>query len=181
MALYVTYQTCAIIVSATRMVGNCVEIGLSYWSQPRAVTHALSPITPRLGSARGVIATRTGGPGLAYAVMSTGGRPRTKTTVDSTPATVPSVQRVLASPSELVTVSAGEYVFPRLMARHETGAPTSYVPSARRTWTTRGYVSVDPTVPCCPSPLRNPTRCESGSWACALKAASSPQQCAITR
>src|SRR2546425_11178940 len=155
--------------------------GLSYRSYAFALTLTVSPITPRTGNARCVIAIRTGGPGFAKAVMSTGGRPRTKTTVDSTPATVPSVQRVLARPCELVTVSAGEYVLPRLMARHETGAPTSYVPSARRTWTTRGYVSVDPTVPCCPSPLRNPTRCESGSWACALKAASSPQQCAITR
>src|SRR2546426_8246383 len=158
MALYVTYQTCAIIVSATRMVGNCVEIGLSYWSQALAVTHALSPITPRLGSARRVIATRTGGPGLAYAVMSTGGCPDTKTAVDSTPATVPRVQRVLAWPCESVIVTAGEYVLPRLMARHATDAPTSHGPSARPTWTTTGYVSVDPTVPPCPSPLRNPTR-----------------------
>src|SRR5207247_7987611 len=124
-------------------------------SHALAVTHALSPIPPRLGSARRVIATRTGGPGLAYAVMSTGGRPRTKTAVDSTPATVPSVQRVLAWPCALVTVSAGEYVLPRLMARHETDAPTSYDPSARRTWTTKGSVSVDPTVPYGPSTLRH--------------------------
>src|SRR5438034_6678012 len=139
------------------MVGNC-DIGLSYWSHALAVTHALSPIPPRLGSARRVIATRTGGPGLAYAVMSTGGRPRTKTAVDSTPATVPSVQRVLAWPCKSVIVSAGEYVLPRLMARQETDAPTSDVPSAFRTRMTSGYVSGAPTVPCWPTPVRNPTR-----------------------
>src|SRR6267378_4347898 len=152
MALYVTYQTRAIIVSATPMVGNC-DIGLSYWSHALAVTHALSPIPPRLGSARRVIVTRTGGPAMAYAVTSTGGKPRTRTAVDSTPATVPSLQRVLAWPCESVTVSAGEYVLPRLMARNSTGTPVSYVPSAFKTWMTIGYVRGVPTVPCWPTPL----------------------------